>query len=83
MKIKTSEPSRHSKNRAELEWHEEMQGMNVRFIHQFREGNLAADFLAKLGESGSNRIYEDTHDLPRLLRGIVRIDKSGLQAIVR
>ncbi|KAL5999771.1 hypothetical protein ACLOJK_038056 [Asimina triloba] len=61
----------------------EMQGMNVRFIHQYREGNLAADFLAKLGESGSNRIYEDIHDLPRLLRGIVRIDKSGLQAIAR
>ncbi|KAL5984394.1 hypothetical protein ACLOJK_018498 [Asimina triloba] len=56
----------------------EMRGMNVRFIHQFREGNLAADFLAKLGESGSNRIYEDLQDLPRLLRGIIRIDKTDL-----
>ncbi|KAL5978321.1 hypothetical protein ACLOJK_029438 [Asimina triloba] len=45
-----------------------MQGMNVRFIHQFREGNQAADFLAKLGESSSSRIYEDLQDLPRLLQ---------------
>ncbi|KAL5977558.1 hypothetical protein ACLOJK_041456 [Asimina triloba] len=58
-----------------------MQGMNVRFAHQFREGNQVADFLAKLGESGSSRTYEDLQDLPRLLRGIVRIDKSGQQGI--
>lgn len=28
----------------------EMQMMNVRIIHQLRDGNLVADFLAKLGE---------------------------------
>ncbi|KAK0586367.1 hypothetical protein LWI29_005771 [Acer saccharum] len=59
----------------------EMQGMNVRIVHQSREGNQAADFLAKLGESGSNVIYEEFQELPRLLQGIVRIDRSGLPAI--
>ncbi|KAL6012791.1 Glycerol-3-phosphate acyltransferase 3 [Asimina triloba] len=60
-----------------------MQGMNVRFAHQFREGNQVADFLAKLGESGSNRTYEDLQDLLRLLRGIVRIDKSGREMALK
>ena len=55
--------------------------MNVRFVHQYREGNQAVDFLAKLGERGSNVIYEEFHELPRLLQGIVRIDRSGLPAI--
>ena len=59
----------------------EMQGMNVRIVHQYREGNQAADFLSKLGERGSNVIYEEFHDLPRLLQGIVRIDRSGLPTI--
>ncbi|KAK0573059.1 hypothetical protein LWI29_002443 [Acer saccharum] len=59
----------------------EMQGTNVRIVHQFRERNQAADFLAKLGERGSNVIYEEFQELPRLLYGIVRIDRSGLLAI--
>lgn len=43
-------------------WNEfisEMQGMDIRVLHQFSEGNQVADFLAKQGELGSNIIYDD------------------------
>ncbi|KAL6011417.1 hypothetical protein ACLOJK_001865 [Asimina triloba] len=64
-------------------------GMNVQFVHQFREGNQAADFLAKLGESDSSRTYENLQDLPRLLQGtkgvvylaifLIALGNGGLQ----
>lgn len=59
----------------------ELQGVTFRVLHQYREMNQAADFLAKQGELGSNSIYDTYDHLPRLLKGIVRIDKVGLPAI--
>ncbi|KAL5994995.1 hypothetical protein ACLOJK_025053 [Asimina triloba] len=55
--------------------------MDIRVIHQFREGNQAADFLAKQGELGSNVVYEDLQLLSRFLRGLIRIDKAELPSI--
>lgn len=58
-----------------------MQGMNIRIFHQLHEGNHVADYLAKLWESGNNQFYEGVHRLQKPLKGILRIDRSGLPAI--
>lgn len=58
-----------------------MQGMDIRILHQFREGNQVTDFLAKQGELGSNVIYEDLQHLLRFLKGVIQIDKVELPSI--
>lgn len=40
-----------------------MQGMEIRVQYQLREGNQAADFLAKIGESGNNDFYHTLNEL--------------------
>lgn len=42
--------------------------MNILFNHQFREGNQVADFLARMGESGQNVLYENFQDLPQHIK---------------
>lgn len=65
-------------------WNEfiyEMQGMNICVLHQFIEGNQAADFFAKQGELGSNVIYDNIQHLLRFLKGVIQIDKARLPSI--
>ncbi|KAG6658896.1 hypothetical protein CIPAW_04G193300 [Carya illinoinensis] len=42
--------------------------------HIYREGNVAADFLARLGAKGLNKQWL-SRDIPSNLRGILRMDK--------
>ncbi|KAK0581732.1 hypothetical protein LWI29_017271 [Acer saccharum] len=56
----------------------ELVGVNFRVFHQYREGNSAADFLAKEGARGTNIFYDDQLSLPRFLHGVLRIDRLGL-----
>ena len=45
--------------------------------HVFREGNQVADFLTKLGANGLSQHFYSSTDLPRLARGLVRLDQLG------
>lgn len=41
----------------------EIRGMNLKFNHEYREGNQAADVLACIGESDHNEIYDNVQNL--------------------
>ncbi|XP_035549761.1 uncharacterized protein LOC118349436 [Juglans regia] len=56
----------------------ELEGLNFVVVHQLREGNSAADFLARKGEMGLNVTYNGNQDFPRFLKGIVRLDFLGI-----
>ncbi|XP_035546597.1 ribonuclease H-like [Juglans regia] len=56
----------------------ELEGLNFVVVHQLREGNSAADFLAREGEMGLNVTYNGNQDFPRFLKGIVRLDFLGI-----
>lgn len=58
----------------------ELEGVNFKVIHQYREGNSVADFLAREGEMGKKVIYEESHSLPSYLKGILRLDRWGLSS---
>ncbi|KAK4848776.1 hypothetical protein QYF36_017173 [Acer negundo] len=58
----------------------ELEGVNFLVLHQYREGNRVADFLAREGKIGKNIIYEDQHRLPRFLKGVLRIVRLGLHS---
>ena len=47
-------------------------------MHQYREENNAADFLAREREKGKNKTYDGHYCLPRLLKGITRVDMLSL-----
>ncbi|KAJ0088691.1 hypothetical protein Patl1_32423 [Pistacia atlantica] len=51
--------------------------------HQFREGNTAADFLARRGEEGNSITFLEFMSLPRELKGMLRMDKAGLPQLRR
>lgn len=55
--------------------------MNIRISHQFQEGNQAANYFAKLGESAKIEFYENFHGLPKQIKGILQTDRLGLSAI--
>ncbi|XP_042974906.1 receptor-like protein 34 [Carya illinoinensis] len=48
--------------------------------HIYREGNVAADFLARLGAKGLNKQWL-SRDIPSNLRGILRMDKLGFPSL--
>lgn len=41
----------------------EIQWMNLKFNHEYREGNQVTDFIACMGESGHNEIYDNVQNL--------------------
>ena len=43
-------------------------------MYQYRKGNNAANFLAREREKGKNETYDGHYCLPRLLKGIIRVD---------
>lgn len=55
----------------------------IRVIHQFHEANQIADFLTKQYELDSNATYDNYDQLPKMLKGIMRIDKLGLPTSTR
>ena len=57
--------------------------MNVSISHVYREGNIAADWLANIGMKSGKCLYFDCTNLPKRLRGIVRIDRCGLPCITK
>ncbi|KAG6666728.1 hypothetical protein CIPAW_01G053100 [Carya illinoinensis] len=59
----------------------ELDGVHFQVVHQFREGNQAVDYLARRGEEGLNWDFVSGDDIPRLLRGIIRLDALGIPSI--
>jgi hypothetical protein len=55
-------------------------GLNIRFNHVFREGNQAADWLSKCGSAGITQEY-NSNNIPKELKGILRVDKCGLPCL--
>ena len=55
-----------------------LQFFQVHLSHVFREGNQVADFLAKLGANGLSQQFYSSTDLPRLARGLIRLDQLGI-----
>lgn len=53
-------------------------GLHFTIVHQFREGNSSADFLARMGVEGLNRRFTTIDSLPLKLKGMIRLDKIGL-----
>ncbi|KAJ0101649.1 hypothetical protein Patl1_06347 [Pistacia atlantica] len=53
-------------------------GLKSFYLHQFREGNTAADFLARRGEEGNSITFLEFMSLPRELKGMLRMDKAVL-----
>ncbi|KAI9191517.1 hypothetical protein LWI28_009422 [Acer negundo] len=58
-----------------------LEGVNFMVVHQIREANQAADFLARQGELGGNLTYEGHQNLPRFLRGVMCLDKLGFSCL--
>lgn len=51
--------------------------------HTFRESNIGADVLANLGFKEKKELFFDRWDaIPRVLRGIVKLDKCGCVTFV-
>lgn len=57
--------------------------MDYTIGHVYRECNAAADWLVNFGVKIQSRIHFDSDVIPARLRGIVRIDRSGLPCIRR
>ncbi|PKU64272.1 Putative ribonuclease H protein [Dendrobium catenatum] len=55
--------------------------LDYKISHIWREGNAAADFLAKNGAVLLQDTYYDPNNIPFPLRGIINLDKSGLPYI--
>lgn len=52
--------------------------MNYSLCHILREGNVPADFLAKMGAHGVSNGWNNVQNMPLQFRGWVRLEKSGL-----
>ncbi|KAF5458682.1 hypothetical protein F2P56_022695 [Juglans regia] len=57
--------------------------MDVRFMHIHREGNAAADWLARRGATDGDVEWQSMGEVAPLLRGLLRVDKWGLPSIRR
>ncbi|XP_042944671.1 uncharacterized protein LOC122278558 [Carya illinoinensis] len=55
--------------------------INCKFQHVLREGNKVADWLAKAGAVGVSSDYSNTSSMPRVLRGLIRLDLLGIPSI--
>ena len=51
------------------------------FRHVYREGNKVADWLAKRGAAGHHSVWNVIGDMPRIPRGLIRLDKLGLPSL--
>ena len=49
--------------------------------HVYREGNKVADWLARSGALGLNSEWRFVRDVPRVLRGLIRLDILGLPSL--
>ncbi|CAI9759581.1 unnamed protein product [Fraxinus pennsylvanica] len=58
-----------------------LSGISFTISHQYREANSAADLLARQGADGLTMRYMQSDQIPKLLRGIIRMDKLGLPNI--
>lgn len=55
-----------------------LDGMDFPIVHQYREGNLATNILARCGKEGITRRFEVFDLLPNFLSGMMRVDRLGL-----
>lgn len=58
-----------------------MQSINFRLTHTYRENNMVANFLVNLGCDLRSYVVFNKGNIPRKLKGIVRIDGCGLPSI--
>ncbi|KAF5454807.1 hypothetical protein F2P56_024444, partial [Juglans regia] len=58
-----------------------MDSMTYSINHVFREGNKVVDWLAKQGASGNDLAVSLLTESPRELRGLIRMDYSGLPSL--
>ena len=63
-------------------WRHILKRFNVSFSHCYREGNVAADFLAKEGgHQHNNQVYFNFLHLPWQLKGICNLDRWGIPSL--
>lgn len=55
--------------------------LNYTVSHTYREGNSAADWLARWGTREGDAEWSQLSDVPLPLRGLIRVDKWGLPSI--
>ncbi|PKU62326.1 Putative ribonuclease H protein [Dendrobium catenatum] len=55
--------------------------LDYKISHIWREGNSAADFLAKTGSNLDHFTLFQNNNIPFLLKGIINLDKTGLPYI--
>lgn len=58
-----------------------MDSMVYSVCHVFREGNKAANWLAKYGSFGYHMEQQVIGEVLRLLRGLIRLDKMGIPSL--
>jgi len=58
-------------------------GINVSFVHCYRECNSVADGLAKMGANGITGAWLSLPELPPSIRGNIRLDRGGLPYLRR
>ena len=63
-------------------WRRILNRFNVCYSHCYREGNFAADYLAKEGgRLHVHHVYSSYYDLPRELKGICNLDRWGVPSL--
>ncbi|XP_042964784.1 uncharacterized protein LOC122299013 [Carya illinoinensis] len=58
-----------------------LRSMNVNITHVYREANTPADLLARMGLEGCTKYWDLFSYLPWKLRGLLKMDKTGLPYI--
>ena len=58
-----------------------MDSMVCVVCHVYREGNKVADWLARSGALGLNSEWRFVREVPRVLRGLIRLDNLGLPSL--
>lgn len=54
-----------------------LEGVDISIKHLYREGNKVADALARQGAMGRNNLFTNSCQLPRVIKGLYRLDKMG------
>lgn len=55
--------------------------LEVKVRHIYREENAEADFLTRWASARGTGTWNSYNEVPHLLKGILKVDKVGLQAI--
>lgn len=56
----------------------ELEGLHFYTWHQFGEGKQVEDFFTRIGEGEMSRRFFVGEQMPRKMRGLMQVDKSGM-----